>query len=286
MGLYDRDYTRENFQYRHQHAPQMRFAFPRITPVVKWLLIINVLVFVASFMIRPLGEFFFTWFSVYPSLATSLQLWRLITYQFLHDTSGFGHIFVNMLILFFFGPMLERTWGSRKFLKFYLVCGAMGGVLYPLLALAGWLRVAHLIGASGAILGMIAAGAILFPRMRVYVWGIFPIRLVVLAVIFALISIMTLLRPTEFANAGGEAAHLAGMATGAIYVFSQSWRDKLKLKVRSGQWERKTAAQRNLQVELDRILQKVHDTGIHSLTFKEKRTLKKATNARQMRNKL
>jgi membrane associated rhomboid family serine protease len=262
-------------------------AFPKITPVVKWLLIINVAVFLVSFLITPVGKFFFYWFSVYPAtLGMSLQLWRPMTYQFLHSTSGFGHIFWNMLILFFFGPMLERLWGSRKFLVFYLVCGAAGGVLYPLLALAGWLRVAPLIGASGAILGMLAAGAILFPNMRVLVMFIFPVRLRIVAVILALVSILTLLRPEQFENAGGEAAHLAGMAAGAIYVFSQGWRERFKLKIQSGRWEKKIVTERSLQAELDRILQKVHDSGIQSLTPKEKKLLRQATEAEQRRNKL
>ena len=287
MGLYDRDYTQESFQSQFRHSPQMRMVFPKITPVVKWLLIINIAVFVVSVIIRPLGNFFFTWFSVYPAnLGISLQLWRPITYQFLHSTSGFGHIFWNMLILFFFGPMLERLWGSKKFRNFYLVCGAMGGVLYPLLALAGWLRVAPLIGASGAILGMLAAGAILFPDMRVLVMFIFPVRLRILAVILALVSILTLLRPEQFENAGGEAAHLAGMAAGAVYVLSESWRAKFKLKIRAGRWQRKIAADRNLQVELDRILQKVHELGIHSLTPSEKKLLQQATEAERRRTKL
>jgi membrane associated rhomboid family serine protease len=191
-----------------------------------------------------------------------------------------------MLVLFFFGPMLERLWGSRKFLIFYLVCGAMGGLLYPFLALVGWLRIAHLVGASGSILGMLAAGAILFPNMMVYVWGIIPVKLRILAIIFAAISIISLLRPDQFSNAGGEAAHLGGMVAGAVYVLSQSWRNKFRLKLRSGAWEKKKTAQRNLQVEVDRILEKVHNKGIQSLTMKEKRILRQATRAEQTRNKL
>lgn len=285
MGLYDRDYTQANFQSQFNNAPQMRMSFPQITPMVKWLLIINIAVFLVSFLIPPAGRFFFEWFSVYPaSVGTSLQLWRPITYQFLH--AGLLHIFWNMFILFFFGPMLERLWGSRKFLVFYLVCGAAGGLLYPLLALVGWLDVGRLVGASGSILGMLAAGAILFPNLRVYVWGILPLRLSVLAIILAAVSIMTILRPAQFSNAGGEAAHLGGMAAGAIYVLSQSWRAKLRLRIQSGRWQRKIAAERNLQVELDRILQKVHDSGIYSLTWKEKKILKRATEAEQKRGKL
>ena len=86
-------------------------------------------------------------------------------------------------------------------------------------------------------------------------------------------------------NQGGEIAHLAGMATGIIYVLSDSWREKLKFKYSAGKWEKRISEQRNLQIELDRILDKVHKSGIHSLTFKEKRTLKKATKAEKMKNK-
>lgn len=285
MGLYDRDYTQADFEFGPGYAPHRRMGMPKITSMVKKLLIINVAVFLLSFLFPPVGAFMFDWFSVYPAtLGKSLQLWRQITYQFLH--AGPWHIFFNMLVLYFFGPMLERLWGGRKFLVFYLVCGAMGGLLYPFLVLVGWLGKAHLVGASGSILGMLAAGAILFPNMMVYVWGIIPVKLVVLAIIFAAISIISLLRPDQFTNAGGEAAHLGGMVAGAIYVVSQSWRDKFKLKLRSGACQKKMAAQRNLQVEVDRILEKVHNQGIQSLTMKEKRILKQATKTEQMRNKL
>ncbi len=285
MGLYDRDYTQADFESGHRSGPHMRMAMPKITPVVKWLLIINTAVFVVMFLIDPLASFFFHWFSVYPAtVLTSLQIWRPITYQFLHD--GIRHIFGNMFILFFFGPMLERLWGSKKFLTFYLICGAIGGLLYPFLALVGWLRVAYLVGASGSILGMLAAGTILFPNMMVYVLGIIPVKLRILAIIFAAISIISLLRPDKVGNAGGEAAHLGGMVAGAVYVVSQSWRDKFRLKLRSGAWDKKMTAQRNLQVEVDRILKKVHSEGIQSLTMKEKRILRQATRAEHTRNKL
>ena len=288
MGLYDRDYTQADFETRHSRfgrMPQMSFGSSHLTPVVKWLLIINVAVFLLTLMVSQIANFCYTWFSVYPlTVGMSLQLWRVITYQFLHDISGFGHIFVNMLALFFFGPMLERFWGSRKFLIFYLVCGATGGVLYPVLANVGWLDKAPLVGASGSVLGILAAGAILFPNLKVYVWGIFPVKLMVLAIIFAGISIVTLLRPDQFANAGGQAAHLGGMAAGAIYVLSQSWRNKFKFKFRAGHWEKQMAVQRNLQAEVDRILEKVHNSGIQSLNYKEKKILREATKTEQMRN--
>lgn len=283
MGLYDRDYTQADFKSQYRYSPQM--SLPRITPVVKWLLIINVAVFIPM-LLSPnrIGDFMYRWFSVWPeSVQTSLQLWRVITYQFLHF--GIGHIFFNMLVLYFFGPMLEGLWGSKKFLTFYLICGAAGGLVYPILAQPGLglLKTAQLVGASGSILGMLAAGAILFPNAIVLIMFVFPMRFWVLAVILGAISMLSLF--SGF-NQGGEVAHLAGMAAGAIYVLSDSWREKIKFKYGSGRWEKKIEEQRNLQVELDRILDKVHKSGIHSLTHKEKKTLKRATKLEQMKNKL
>jgi membrane associated rhomboid family serine protease len=286
MGLYDRDYTQDGYQQRYQYAPRVRIGFPRITSVVKWLLIINGVVFLLTAMNRTLGILAIEWFSVFPeTIAKTLQLWRLITYQFLHDPTGFGHILINMLWLFFFGPMLERMWGSRKFLAFYLICGAAGGILYPFLTLVGWLPVGPLIGASGAILGIIAACALLFPSMRVFVFGIFPVPMIVLAIVFALISILTLLNPDSFANAGGEAAHLAGMVVGAAYVLSKPLRAKWLMKAKAKKWNKQRDLEQQIQLNLDRILEKVHNSGIHSLSAKEKKILKKATRLEQTKNR-
>jgi membrane associated rhomboid family serine protease len=262
----------------------MHISFPRITPVVKWLLIINIGVFLLKVMLfRTAGGGvetpFETLFAVYPtSLFRALQLWRLITYQFLHWTTW--HIFANMLGLFFLGPTLERHWGSKRFLVFYLLCGAVGGLFYLLLVGIGFLEAGPMAGASGAILGMLAACAILFPHFVVFII-IFPVPIRVAAIGFMFFYVLSILTRAE--NAGGDAAHLAGMAAGAAYVFSGSLRERLRLRVHVLTHEQKREAERKLQIELDRILEKVHQQGLHSLTSNEKRTLKKATKAEQKR---
>ncbi len=286
MGLYDRDYTQENYHSQYRSAPQMRMAFPRMTPVVKWLLIINAVVYFAQ--ILGANALLVRWFAAYPApFIKALQFWRFVTYQFLH--AGLWHILFNMLGLFFLGPTLERHWGGKKFLAFYLGCGVVGGLFYPILfglklisphPLYG---VLPLIGASGAILGMLAACAILFPQFVVFIM-FFPVPIRVAAIICIFIATAVIL--SKGANAGGQAAHLGGMAAGAIYVLSKSRRTKLKSKVQAPAWEKKIAEQQNFQQEVDRILQKVHESGIQSLTSKEKRILKKATEAEQTRNKL
>jgi membrane associated rhomboid family serine protease len=287
MGLYDRDYTQENFQSQYHSSPHMRLQFPRITPVVKWLLIINIAAFLAGFFIPRIEYIQYEYFSVYPKdIKTSMQLWRYITYQFLHGS--LGHIFVNMFVLYFFGTMLEKMWGSKKFLTFYLICGMTGGIFYPVLAHIGWLDIGTLVGASGAILGMLAAAAILFPKMVVYIYGVLPMKMYVLAIIIMIMSLLPVLRPSATNNAGGEAAHLGGMFAGAVYILSEKWRHKVKMNVHKNMWQKKQKKMtdhRSLQLEVDRILKKVHDKGMHSLTYKEKKILKQATKAEQMRNR-
>ncbi len=291
MGLYDRDYAREKSRSYYRPGPPMRFGFAPITPIVKKLLLINIAIFFAAIVLFPQNipvqigphtifvDFLIKWFSIFPnSFVSMLQVWRLITYQFLHG--GIFHILFNMLGLFFLGPTLERHWGSKKFLIFYLGCGAAGGLFYLLLVAINFLPAAPMIGASGSILGMLAACAILFPQFVVFIF-LFPVPIRVAAIAFTAIYLVAVI--TREANAGGDAAHLAGMAAGAVYVFSESWRAKFKLKIQSDLWEKKVAAQRNLQAELDRILQKVHESGIGSLTPKEKKLLKQATEAEQMR---
>lgn len=259
----------------------MRFMMPSMTPVVMRLLIINAAIFVPTHLVPSINNLFIRLFSVFPaSTFMSLQVWRWITYQFLHG--GFFHLFFNMLVLYFFGPMLERMWGSKRFLIFYLACGAMGGILDTILVHTGVLPPIPLIGASGAIYGMLAAGAILFPNLKVLVAFIFPVPLCVLAPIMAVFSFMSI---SGGDNAGGHAAHFAGMAAGAIYVMWKPWTRKLGQQQPAARptvkWQHKANQAKAFQAEVDRILDKVHKKGLASLTRQEKKILQQASQRQQ-----
>jgi membrane associated rhomboid family serine protease len=281
MGLYDRDYTQSDSRSEYNTSPQLRFNWPKLTPVVRWLLIINVAIYVSSIIITPLGNFVYKWGSLdVTTPASAIQLWRLITYQFLHDPTNFFHIFFNMFGLYFLGPTLEQQWGSRKLLTFYLGCGVAGGLFYMLLA-AKFLQPGVLIGASGSILGLLAVCAILFPHFVIIIF-VFPVPIRPAAIAMAVGYLFIVL--TSKGNAGGDACHLAGMAAGAGYVLTTSWREKMKSKFIVGRWEKTINNERDLAIELDRILEKVHKSGIHSLTRKEKRTLRQATEIERKRN--
>jgi membrane associated rhomboid family serine protease len=287
MGLYDRDYTQDDYGTRY--APQMGYGFGGVTTAVKWLLIINGVVFLTQWIWpKPVSpsqwDFLDTWFSVYPtSWQRDLQLWRLVTYQFMHGSPL--HILLNMLGLFFLGPTLERHWGTRRFLGFYLGCGIAGGLTYILLAGLKVLIAAPLLGASGAILGLLAACAILFPHF-VVILIIFPVPIRVAAVILIFLAVAAIVG--HGVNAGGEAAHLGGMAAGAVYALGRArigaWTSRLRIPWPRHRRPSRLSREEDLEKEVDRILQKVHRSGIHSLTWREKATLRKATETEQQRS--
>jgi membrane associated rhomboid family serine protease len=282
MGLHDRDYAQADSRRQYFGSSQIRFNLPKVTPVVKWLLIVNTAIFLFGAMIPSVGSVLITWFSIDPrSWFTAIQPWRLVSYQFLHG--NLLHIVMNMLVLYFLGPTLERYWGSRRFLGFYLGCGIVAGLSFLLLMAIGLVGVAPLVGASGAILGVLAACAILFPQFIVFLI-IFPMPIRVFAVLITLYYVVAIL--AQGGNAGGDAAHLGGMAAGAAYILLLPRFERLKLRVHAQSWEKRMEESRKLRMEVDRILAKVHRFGLHSLSSREKRMLKKATQEEIRRHQL
>lgn len=142
----------------------------RIPPVVKHLLIINILVFVADIVLQMRGAFDLNSFLGLWSLEVAasnpyghFHVWQPLTYMFAHG--NFTHIFFNMYALWMFGSVMENFWGSRRFLFYYFACGIGAGLLY--LVVPGM----HVtIGASGAVYGLLLAFAMTFPRDRVYIF--------------------------------------------------------------------------------------------------------------------
>lgn len=282
MGLQDRDYTQADSRRQYFGSPQIRFNLPQITPAVKWLLIVNTAIFLLGGLLPQLGAFLLQWFSIDPrSWFTALQPWRLVSYQFLHG--NLLHIVLNMIVLFFLGPTLEKHWGSRRFILFYLGCGVAAGLSYLLLMAIGLVGAAPLLGASGAILGVLAACAILFPQFIVFL-VIIPMPIRVFAVVMTLLYVVNII--SKGPNAGGDAAHLGGMAAGAAYILLLPRLERVKLRMHAQSWEKQMEEGRKLRFEVDRILAKVHRFGLHSLTVREKRTLKKATQEELRRHQL
>jgi membrane associated rhomboid family serine protease len=214
MGLYDREYIRR---------PAAGSTVGRLSAwsVATWLIVINVAVFVLDGLTgRQLT--LFGYFSASTAIY-GLQVWRFITFQFLH--ASISHIFFNMLSLYFFGPMVESYLGRRRFLAFYLLCGAAGAGMYLVLWQLGFLQYGAstpLVGASAGIFGVLIAGATIAPDARVMLlFPPIPMRLKVLAWVLLGIAAFTVL--TAGPNAGGQAAHLGGAALGALLIRRPQW---------------------------------------------------------------
>ena len=141
-------------------------------------------------------------------------IWTLFTYMFVH--ANFQHILFNMLGLLFFGPPLEQRLGSWEFLLYYLSTGLLTGLISVVLAfLFGWSGML-LMGASGAIYAVLMAFAVFYPRARIFIWGIIPVRAPILVLGFAVLAIFQQL--TGLNSGVAHFAHLAGLLFGYLYL--------------------------------------------------------------------
>jgi membrane associated rhomboid family serine protease len=232
MGIYDRDYVRR--------PGGSAFGQVRMLSATAWLIIINIAVFIldlilVKFWVYPqqIGPYQqnlpplygLGYFSVYLAIG-KLEIWRFITFQFLH--AGLMHIAFNMIALYFFGPLVESYLGIRRYIVFYLLCGIGGPIAYIIFWASGFLiasPIVPLIGASAGIFGVLIAAAQIAPTATVLIYGILPMQLKTLAWVLLGIAVYTVLfyGGSRTGNAGGEAAHLGGAAVGFILIRNTKW---------------------------------------------------------------
>ena len=222
----------------------------RLTKTVKTLLIINIVVFVVQHTIdQYLGGGFITLFGLITNgVYVDLKIWQIITYCFLHG--DVMHLFLNMLMLVFVGSEIESIWGVKRFLKFYFFCALVAGFMYMIIQLTlgiGGLRV-PMIGASGAIYGLLIAYGILFGERVILFMLLFPMK--AKQFIWILIGIEFL--STFFSHTEGAAlssiCHLSGMGAGFIYLRSMAF---ILSKKRIKKVKRKKSDHLNLIVDND-----------------------------------
>jgi membrane associated rhomboid family serine protease len=236
-----------------------------VTPWVQRFLIANVLMFFVQMTVP--GTEPLLWFRPVQFLQ---QPWTLVTYMFLHG--GFMHILFNMLGLYFFGPRVEQRIGSPRFFALYMISGITGGLL------SFYNPVVPIIGASGAVYGVLLAYARFWPRDQILIWGIIPVEVRWLVLIYTVMSLLGI--------GGGVAhfAHLGGFLGAFLYLI---WMERTAgarkfRRVATAppaakdalltNWKKvdRTGVHAVNKDEVDRILDKISASGIASLTPQER----------------
>jgi membrane associated rhomboid family serine protease len=306
MGIYDRDYYR-------REGPSFLGTFANRGQVCKWLVIVNIIAFILQYVIRrkvPVDDHFFRWDNQFASWfwldvgkVLHGEVWRLLTYAFIHDQeSDFPwHIIFNMLFLWWFGHELEEMYGHWEFLTFYLSACLLGGISFTLGALAELPGQGGVcLGASGGVIAVMVLFAFHFPRRTILLMFVLPVPIWALVVLQVLQDAFGLL--TGGAGRVAVTVHLAGAGFAALYHHFQlrltnfwpdfsTWkRKRSRPRLRVYREEEAETPQpvpvaaspapevdEQLEAKVDEVLAKVKRSGQASLTEKELQILMRAS---------
>lgn len=262
----------------------LRIGPGTLSPFIKWMLIINggmqvIQLLMGGRLEMQLGLTPSRFFADFPNL-----LYQVFSYMFLHlPRFPFFHLLFNMFALWMFGTEIELRWGSRAFVRFYFLAGLIGGIL-TLIVLPS--SVGPVIGASGAVYGILVAYWLMFPDRRIF---FFPIP-IPLKVKWAIPGFMLL----GFLFAGGSVAHIAhlgGALFGLVYLKSDwrwarpgRWIKNLRYKQKVAKLERNRQNAEDVMKRVDAILDKINEVGIENLTPEERRFLDDASSELSRKN--
>ena len=270
-------------KYRLQFNPGELAYKPQIfTDAIKILVSINFSIYVLQ-SISGKEDVFFRLFGLVPSTFISdLMLWQPFTYMFLHapfySSVGISHILLNMLGLWVFGRELEQAWGKTHFLKYYFITGVGSGLITYLFQMGSDNPV---IGASGAVYGVLLAYGVSYPNRMLYIWGIIPVKSMWLVIIMGSIAFFGVL-----GNADGisHVTHISGMVIG-YFLLKKRWRwkdvlfaiRKKTIEFQVQRHEEKDIKVNMLQKDIDMILEKIQKLGFSGLSDEEKSKLYEAS---------
>jgi membrane associated rhomboid family serine protease len=302
MGIYDREYYR-------REGPSFLATFTERGKICKWLIGINVVVYILQIVLRTQGTEIETgrgssiyvpgsdpvteWFVLNTSEVMHGQVWRLLTYAFLHAPENIWHIVFNMWVLWLFGPDVEDLYGASEFLLIYLGSALIGAVAFALTNLNG----ASALGASAAVTGVLVLCALHYPRKMVLLFFVIPMPIWVLVVGSVVMDGFVFLSGQKTGVA--VTAHLGGALFAFVYYkrhwrlfpavagarqwFSQRNRPALRV-YREEPVERvpvtsppTAESEEHLEAKLDRVLEKVTRFGQGSLTDSERQILMRAS---------
>ena len=269
----------------------------QLPPVIKTLLLLNIAAFILDTASHSLfGVRLADLWGLYYFEHPSFRLHQLITYMFMHE--GFAHIFFNMFALWMFGRIMEQVWGGTRFVIYYLVCGIGAAIVQELGQAFGFINpYAMTIGASGAVYGILLAFGMTFPNERLFIIPFpVPIKAKWFVCIYAAIEIF---EGMSMSDGVAHFAHLGGMLFGFLLILY--WREQTRrrsFRFGGNFWTQTVSSPTSMHVsykgkhvadyeyrseqkvrseEIDRILDKVRQSGYDHLTESEKQTLFEAS---------
>ena len=256
-------------RFQFQSDPgQFSYKPALFTDAIKILVSVNFGIFLLQTIARTEGMFF-PLFGLVPKLVWSeFMLWQPFTYLFFHG--GIWHVLINMFVLWMFGSELERIWGKGHFLKFYFVTGVGAGLVTMIFGLNS---MTPIVGASGAVYGVLLAYGLTYPNRTVYLYGIIPIKSLWFVIGIGVIAFMS-----SFDNVSqiSHLTHLSGMMIGYLMLkrpvrFNDLWFTirKRTLEYKIKHEEKRVSQHQAIEREIDRILDKINREGFDSLTEEE-----------------
>ena len=265
------------FNYQRQQWKQNPLSPSLFTDAIKFIISINFLIFILQYL-SGMEDELFTIFGIVPSKTFGeLMLWQPFTYLFFHG--GIWHVLINMFVLWMFGSELEKFWGKKEFLRFFFITGIGSGLITILFSLSSTNPV---VGASGAIYGVLLAYGFMFPNRLVYLYFLIPIKVKYLVILIGAIAFFSSLNPGN--SNISHLTHLSGMVIGFIYLRSSiNWNTinhfviHRKDEIKRHYEDKKNEQREALKLQVDAILDKINDVGYDNLSESEREFLFKAS---------
>lgn len=264
-------------RYQFQSNPgQVSFKPTLFTDAIKILVSVNFGIFLLQTLAQT-ESLFFPLFGLVPKLVWSeFMLWQPVTYLFFHV--GIWHVLINMFVLWMFGGELERLWGKHHFLKYYFSTGVGAGLITMMFGLNS---MTPIIGASGAVFGVLLAYGLTYPNRTIYLYGNIPIRSLWFVIGIGVIAFMP---SFDTVSQTSHLTHISGMVIGYFLLkHPVQWNDlwfsirKKTIEYKIQKNEKQVTQHQAIERDIDSILDKINREGFDSLTEDEQVRLYKGS---------
>ena len=264
-------------RYQFQANPgQLSYKPQLFTDAIKLLVSVNFTIFFLQ-TISGKEHLLFDLFGLVPqAIWSDFMIWQPFTYLFFHG--NIWHILINMFVLWMFGSELENAWGRKNFIKYYFITGIGAGMVTCLFNLQSNIPV---VGASGAVYGILLAYGLSFPNRTVYLYGLIPIKSIWFVIA---IGILAFLSSFQQMTQISHLTHISGMAIGYVFL-KRRWRlNDIWFKIRKKTLEYriqiedvKQSKKKVLEKDIDHILDKIQKVGFKGLSDQEQNKLYNAS---------